>query len=274
MILAQREKQTVVPTSKLLGLLSIVFTAVILLTIAQDFLESIRNSSSFYIEESLLFKAIWLLFVPILALLHRSLQKVKSKRLAPLISFTLSASVFHLFAVSVTIWGFSMLFFGGRYDLYKVFSYTLAQDLYKIVMVYACFNLVHFHFLAKPIYTEQIEKQCLAQLTIPYGRNKVMVLVNEIIKITSATPYIAIHVGDRAYLHADTLKSFHQKIDSEVFVQIHKTTIVNLQMIAAVKSRLNGDYDLQLKNGELVRLSRTYAEEFKKKLNLGPQDNL
>ena len=274
MILAQREKQTTIPTGKLLYFLSVVFFAITSLTIGQDFLESIRNSSSFYIEESLLFKVIWLLFIPIISLLHRVFQQTKPKGLAQIISFVLVTSVIHLMVVSVITWAFSILFFEGRYDLYKVFSYTLAQDFYKMVVVYACFAFVHFHFSASTAPVQQNQKQWLAQLMVQQGRNKTVVFVNQITKITSATPYITIHTGDKEYLHTDTLKAFYQKIDSEMFIQIHKTTIVNLQMIAAVKSRLNGDYDLQLKNGEHLRLSRTYVEAFKKKFSFPHQDSV
>jgi len=274
MLLAQIEKQTTLPTGKLLAFLSAIFIAITSLTIGQDFLESLRNSSSFYIEESLLFKVIWLLFIPMLALLHLAFQQTKLKGASQIISFVLLTSVIHLIVVSVTTWMFSALFFEGRYDLYKVFSYTLAQDFYKIVVVYACFAFIHFRFLATPNQIQQDEKQLLVQLLVQQGRNKTIVLVNEITKITSATPYITIHARDKEYLHTDTLKAFYQKIDSKVFVQIHKTTIVNIHMIAAVKSRLNGDYDLRLKNGENIRLSRTYAEEFKRKLNSSPQDNV
>lgn len=274
MILAQREKQITIPTGKLLAFLSAIFIAITSLTIGQDFLESLRNSSSFYIEESLLFKAIWLLFIPMLVLLHLAFRQTKLKGASQIISFVLATSAIHLIVVSVITWAFSMLFFEGRYDLYKVFSYTLAQDFYKIMVVYACFAFVHFHFLAIPNQIQQDKKQWLEQLLVQQGRNKTIVSVNEITKITSATPYITIHARDKEYLHTDTLKAFYQKIDSKVFVQIHKTTIVNIQMIVAVKSRLNGDYDLRLKNGENIRLSRTYAEEFKRKLNSSPQDNV
>jgi len=274
MILAQKENQTIVPVGKLLIFLSIIFIAIISLTVGQDFLESLRNNSSFYIEESLLFKVIWLLFIPILTLSHQVFQKVRLNKLSKTITFILTASVIHLLAVSIIVVGFSTLFFEARYDLYKVFSYTLAQDLYKIVMVYACFSFIHSYFLTKPSQITQSVGQPADRLMVSTGKNKIVIYLNQITKITSATPYINIYYGDNEYLHTETLKSFYQKLDSEMFVQIHKTTIVNINEIATVKSRLNGDYDLQLKNGESIRLSRTYVEDFKKKFGLGHRDTI
>lgn len=274
MLLAQTEKHTTIPTGKLLAFLSVVFMAITSLTIGQDFLESIRNSSSFYIEESLLFKAIWLLFIPMLALFHRAFQQTKLTGAAQIIPFVLVASIVHLIIVAVTTWSFSVLFFEGRYNLYKVFTYTLAQDFYKMVVVYACFAFIQFHFLVSRNPIKKNEKQWLTQVMVQHGRNKTLVFVNEITKVTSATPYITINAGDKEYLHTDTLKAFYQKIDPKVFVQVHKTTLVNLHMIATIKSRLNGDYDLQLKSGEHIRLSRTYVEAFKKKFSFPHQDNV
>ncbi len=58
----------------MLFMLSGFFLLIIGLTIFQDFLESKRNGYAFYFNESLLFKTIWFLFIPILAVLYKKLK--------------------------------------------------------------------------------------------------------------------------------------------------------------------------------------------------------
>ncbi len=106
------------------------------------------------------------------------------------------------------------------------------------------------------------------------GKDNVIIHTEDIIQITSATPYVSIHLENKRYLHSETLKSMLEQLDDQVFIRVHKSAVVNLSKIRSFKSRLNGDYDLQMTDGTLVRLSRTYASEFKNTLRQGPQVSL
>jgi two-component system LytT family response regulator len=52
------------------------------------------------------------------------------------------------------------------------------------------------------------------------------------------------------------------QLDSR-FVRIHRSTIVNIQSVSKWTSRGNGDYDLLMSEGTLLRLSRNYAQAFR-----------
>lgn len=64
-------------TYKNLGVLIAIFLSIIALTVFQDFLESLRNGYAFYISESILFKTVWFLFIPLLTLLSSILKERK-----------------------------------------------------------------------------------------------------------------------------------------------------------------------------------------------------
>ncbi len=117
---------------RLLLTLAGVFLSIVGLAIFQDFLKSQREGHAFYFDESLLFKAVWFLFVPILAVLYHRLQmETLDSRLRTVMSMVLPIAA-HLLILPFVAVVFSWLFYGGRYDLYKFFSYTLAHDLYKL----------------------------------------------------------------------------------------------------------------------------------------------
>tara|TARA_R110002012_G_scaffold317626_1_gene534455 strand:+ start:2087 stop:2911 length:825 start_codon:yes stop_codon:yes gene_type:complete len=253
---------------KLLFVLSGIFLFIISLTIFQDFLESKRNGYMFYVSESLLFKTIWVLFIPILAILYKRLKKDTSDSFAKTATLIVSPIVIHLFILPFIAIVISVLFYQGRYDLYKFFSYTLAHDLYILVIVYTSFVLGYKYFSNR---TQSIaiseSRPTPDTIVVNNGKDNVVVNVENIIQITSATPYIFIHLENNKYLHSETLKSICGRFDNNVFVRVHKSTVVNISKVSSFKSRLNGDYDLQLENGELVRLSRTYTPDFKKRFN-------
>ncbi|NCP58769.1 MAG: LytTR family transcriptional regulator [Flavobacteriales bacterium] len=260
---------------KLLIVLSGVFLCIVGLTIFQDFLESKRNGYPFYFNESILFKTIWFLFIPILAVLHKKLKNETFDSFRKTLIFIVTPIVVHLFILPFVAVVFSVLFYEGRYDLYKFFSYTLAHDLYKLVIVYTSFVLGYKYFTThtQDTYIEEIKPK-LNTIVIHNGKENVVVNIADILQITSATPYIFIHLENKRHLHSETLKSICGQLDSNVFVRVHKSRVVNISKVSSFKSRLNGDYDLQLANGDLVRLSRTYATDFKNRFGTGHQVNL
>lgn len=251
---------------KLLGILSAVFIFIAGLMILQDFLEAQRVGRSFYFSESFLFKAIWFLFIPILMLLYKQLKQRRLTGPYSTFLYILVPILVHFLILPFVFLFFSILFYGGRYDLYKILTYTLANDLYVLILVYSTFVL-GFKYFSKAA-SAKISAEGPASpetLVINNGKDNSIIKIIEIVQIVAATPYVSIQLKDKKFLHTATLRSIHKLLDQTIFIRVHKSAIVNIHQILSFKSRLNGDYDLQLKNGEEVRLSRTYAAEFKKR---------
>jgi len=251
---------------KSIGILSAVFLFIIGLSIFQDFLESYRRGGSFYFSESILFKTIWILFIPLLALLRSILKNQNLASFGKTSFFVITPILIHLVILPFVFLFFSVLFYDGRFGIYKILTYTLANDLYKLVLVYAVFVFGHRYLSYKLIGSISLnEKPFLKNITINNGKNNTVVEVSHIYQITADAPYIAIQLEHKKYLHTTTLKAISVQLKNNRFVRIHKSTIVNLDKVVSFKSRLNGDYDILLKNGTELRLSRTYATNFKNK---------
>ncbi len=257
---------------KVLSVLTGIFLCIVALTIFQDLLESKRSGIDFNLDESMLFKIVWFLFIPISAILYKKLKNESLENYTKATSYIVSAIAIHLLILPFVGEFFSVLFYEGRYDLYKFFSYSLSHDLYKVVIVYTSFVLGYKYFSNRTQITEiKANKHTLDNIVINNGKENVIVNVADILQITSEAPYIFIHLENKKYLHSETLKSICIRLDSNVFLRVHKSTIINISKVSSFKSRLNGDYDLQLTNGELVRLSRTYAADFKNHFKSSPQ---
>jgi two-component system, LytTR family, response regulator len=245
--------------------------AIAALAIVQDYLHAYFNDYSFYFSESLLYKSFWLLFVPIVCLQLFAIKKYRknsTKEMTVLIVIFVLVifSLLHITMFSAIVKLGSTIFFNYSYDFFQVVNYTIAEDFYKYILVYGTGVFVAWRISASDnIAPDQPQKTTafLTMIAVGNGKNYVTINADDILFINTASPYIHLHTLNGKFLHAETLKSIAEKLNNKQFLRVHKSTIVNLKMIKSYKSRMNGDYDITLENGELVRMSRNFASEFK-----------
>lgn len=245
--------------------------SLVALTMLQDLLLSLRNNNNYYWSESLLFNTFWLWFMPVIFYVWKKGQyKTGTNRNAIILHSTLlivTAFISHALLYASTVTFGSYLLFDHTYGLQKVFTYTIANDLYKYLFVYSAVCFLRYRsdvFLKKnPALVPTQAKKNVSELVIGQGKDRIVVATEDIIIISSASPYIAIYTEKKKYLHTSTLRAIAEQLNEQVFVRVHKSTIINTRYIASYRSRLNGDYDILLQNQQEIRLSRNYVPAFK-----------
>jgi two-component system LytT family response regulator len=70
--------------------------------------------------------------------------------------------------------------------------------------------------------------------------------------------YVEIHVGRSSFLHRERLRVLEEQLDPTEFVRIHRSLIVNRGAVRELRPLAGGDYSVLLRDGEPLRLSRTY----------------
>lgn len=250
--------------------LLICISGFILFTTLQDYLEAIYKGSSFYISESLLFSSFWWLFILILPLQFLQLNKI-SKQVNQFLPWIILAPILlHLFTFPLLVWIISGLFFPHTFSYTQTLQFELSNYLYILSFLYSAPIAIQcFRARQKGQSPNLIENQKTVTVTefiISEGRKKIRVDLKDVHYISATPPYINFHLSNRKLLHNETLKAVLPKLD-ENFVRIHKSTIVNLTEVQSYTSRLNGDYDLTMNNGIILRVSRNYAQEFREKFN-------
>jgi two-component system, LytTR family, response regulator len=259
--------------SKFLVIVMSACLVIIAVAIFQDFLQSRRNGNSFFFFESLLFKVLWIYFPPILLLLKSALEKYQCKTILQTCFAVMLATLVHITLVPITIWCLSAIFRDQSYGIVKTLTFTLSNDLVKLLLVYGAFVLLLRYLETREKKEAPKESVSLPQyLTVGSGKDNTRIKLDDILYIKAATPYIEIHTQDKQYLHSESLKSIINKLDSR-FIRVHRSFIVYIDKVESYKSRLNGDYDLTLQNGTQIRLSRNYVSEFKKRFEPCPQLN-
>lgn len=97
------------------------------------------------------------------------------------------------------------------------------------------------------------------------GRTQ-FVRADEVDWIESDGNYIRLHAGTANHLVRGTIATCEERLDSKRFVRVHRRYIVNMERIREVQPWFGGDYVILLKNGQQVRLSRTYREHFQNRM--------
>ena len=99
------------------------------------------------------------------------------------------------------------------------------------------------------------------RLLVPDGGRLELIESSSIDWLEAADNYVHVHTASRSYLLRRTLQDLLLHLGSGAFVRIHKSAAVNLSAISALAPLFKGDYEVQLRSGRQLRLSRRYKEE-------------
>jgi two-component system LytT family response regulator len=100
-------------------------------------------------------------------------------------------------------------------------------------------------------------------------RGKVRVVpVEQIEYITASGPYVELHAGDRTFLIREAIQTLERQLDPERFLRVHRSVIVRLDLIETFRRGAGGDYEVQLRGGARLRVSRSRREELERRLGI------
>ncbi|MEM6804589.1 MAG: response regulator transcription factor, partial [Bacteroidota bacterium] len=80
--------------------------------------------------------------------------------------------------------------------------------------------------------------------------------------------YVKVHTADRFFLVRESMKKMEVKLSPHNFIRIHKSSIINLDFIKELEPYFNGEYYVKLKEGEKLKLSRTYKKHLLGRLGM------
>jgi DNA-binding LytR/AlgR family response regulator len=104
----------------------------------------------------------------------------------------------------------------------------------------------------------------LKWVTVQIGRELRLIGVDDVCYFQADQKYVSVVTANETALVSTPLKELSERLDPEVFWQIHRGTIVNIQAVRSVVRSVTGKLQLQLKNrSEKLDVSATYAHRFK-----------
>jgi two-component system LytT family response regulator len=94
------------------------------------------------------------------------------------------------------------------------------------------------------------------------SRSRILFLdVAEVTWLEAFGNYVRFHTPAEVYTVRGTLTSFEKELDPARFVRIHRSMIVNRDVIRELHSRRTGDFTLVTAGGEQLTLSRNFRSK-------------
>ncbi|HVK39011.1 MAG TPA: LytTR family DNA-binding domain-containing protein [Candidatus Kapabacteria bacterium] len=90
--------------------------------------------------------------------------------------------------------------------------------------------------------------------------------VAQVEHITADGPYAHIHTVDGRHVIRERMSTLEQQLDPAVFLRIHRSIIVRLELVDALSVSGGGDYSVRLRDGTRLKVARGKREELVRRL--------
>lgn len=104
----------------------------------------------------------------------------------------------------------------------------------------------------------RVDRPFLDRIVIRERDKTHLIRVESIDCIESAGVYVALHVGKERLIHRAALGELVGQLDPHRFVRVHRSTVVNIDSIVHLEPATHGEFDLLLRGGQRVHVSRTF----------------
>lgn len=105
------------------------------------------------------------------------------------------------------------------------------------------------------------------KLAIKDGSDISLVRVADIEWVDAAGDYMCVHANGATHIMRITMRQLSDKLNPEQFLRVHRSTIVNAELIRGAQALTNGEYTLSLSNGTKLKVSRSYRDTIKQFLS-------
>jgi two-component system response regulator AlgR len=107
------------------------------------------------------------------------------------------------------------------------------------------------------------ESQWLTEFWVPTRSELLRVDAREVSRIDAERDYVRLHVGGTSYLLLQTIAGLEAKLDPDMFIRIHRSTILRRDQIRGLRHEGLGVWCVELDDEEELRIGRTYLRKVK-----------
>lgn len=145
--------------------------------------------------------------------------------------------------------------------------FVTAHDSFAVV----AFELAATDYLLKPVSLARLKlaviraatsqpthANYLTELWAPRQREMVRVEVETLDLVEAERDYVRLHARGHTYLLRTTLQELERRLDPTRFVRVHRSAIVPLDRVRALKTEGGGAWIIHLLTGQSVRVGRSF----------------
>jgi len=82
--------------------------------------------------------------------------------------------------------------------------------------------------------------------------------IHEVIWIEASDNYVVFHTRTENHVVRMTISKLQNSLDPNVFVRIHRSTILNIEYVRELRAIAHGDYAVVLRDGTELIMTRSY----------------
>ncbi|MBN2526244.1 MAG: response regulator transcription factor [Deltaproteobacteria bacterium] len=105
--------------------------------------------------------------------------------------------------------------------------------------------------------TDEAGPEILSRIVVKDGSKIEVIPVNDVDYILAEDDYVNIHYGKQSILKHQTLSSLEQSLDSDRFIRLHRSSIVNIDRVERIELLAKDKYIAILKDRTELRISRS-----------------
>jgi two-component system LytT family response regulator len=99
------------------------------------------------------------------------------------------------------------------------------------------------------------------RLLVPTDKGLRMIESASVHSLEADDNYVHVYTSDHCFVLRRTLRDLLVQLGEQRFFRIHKSVAVNIREIDSLTPLFKGDFELRLRSGKLLRLSRRYATD-------------
>jgi hypothetical protein len=165
----------------------------------------------------------------------------------------------------------------GNYDFgdwQSEMVYEYRKDLLTYIQILSTFYI--YRFIVSRLLSEAREiglgedfqkSTYVERLIIKKIGKEFIIKISDIEWIEASGNYMNLFIGERCYPFRSTMSALIGRLDPKQFVRVHRSSIVNIDVISEILPLESGDYQIKLNHGKKIRLSRRYRENIKSLLS-------
>jgi len=108
----------------------------------------------------------------------------------------------------------------------------------------------------------QLSTQKPTKILVPYKNKYISLDLNEVVWIEAQRDYARLITMDKSYLSNFNIGQIEKKLNNQLFIRVHRSSIININFIEEI-SKYPSSYDVKMKNGDVVRVSRSYLDSIR-----------
>jgi two-component system LytT family response regulator len=90
--------------------------------------------------------------------------------------------------------------------------------------------------------------------------------VQNIVHLEASKDYTIISTKTEQYVSSTGISKLEEKLDPQIFIRIHRSTIINLQKLIEIEKYGSGSLAAKMENGKTFPISRSYAKAIRDKI--------